>query len=48
MKSEDQIEAILLAGTELPVILKEDTAAGVPLLDTTKIHVEAAVAQLLE
>ena len=48
MKTEDQIEAILLAGTELPVILKEDTAAGVPLLDTTKIHVEAAVAQLLE
>lgn len=48
MKAEERIEAVLLAGTELPLILTEETAAGVPLLDTTKIHVEAAVARLLE
>ena len=48
MKAEDQVEAVLLAGTELPLILNEGTAADVPLLDTTKIHVEAAVARLLE
>ena len=47
MKEEDRIEAVLLAGTELPLILTEDNAGGVPLLDTTKIHVEAAVARLL-
>ncbi len=48
MKEEDGIGAVLLAGTELPMILTESTAAGVPLLDTTKIHVEAAVNRLLE
>jgi aspartate racemase len=48
MKEEDRIEAVLLAGTELPLILTESFAGGVPLLDTTKIHVEAAVNRLLE
>jgi aspartate racemase len=48
MKEEDRIEAVLLAGTELPLILTENTVGGVPLLDTTKIHVEAAVNRLLE
>lgn len=46
MKEDDNIEAVLLAGTELPLILTEDSAGGVPLLDTTKIHVEAAVERL--
>jgi aspartate racemase len=48
MKEEDRIEAVLLAGTELPLILTENTAGGVPLLDPTKIHVEAVVNRLLE
>jgi aspartate racemase len=47
MQREEHIEGSLLAGTELPLILTEDTAAGIPLLDTTKIHVEAVVARLL-
>lgn len=48
MKEQDGIEAVLLAGTELPLILTESNFAGLPVLDTTKIHVEAAVARLLE
>jgi len=48
MKDADRIEAVLLAGTELPLILKEETVQGLPLLDTTKIHVEAAICRLLE
>jgi aspartate racemase len=46
MKEEDRIEAVVLAGTELPLILTEDSVDGVPLLDTTKIHVEAAITRL--
>jgi aspartate racemase len=46
MRREDQIEGVILAGTELPLILTGDTAAGVPLFDTTRIHVEAAIARL--
>jgi aspartate racemase len=46
MRSEDGIEALVLAGTELPLLLR-DTAAGIEFLDTTVIHVEAIVDELL-
>jgi aspartate racemase len=47
MKGRDQIEAAILAGTELPLLLHGDEASGIPLLDTTQIHVKAVVARLL-
>lgn len=47
MRREEQIEGVILAGTELPLILKDDSASSVPLFDTTKIHVEAAITHLL-
>jgi aspartate racemase len=37
------VEAVILGGTELPLILKDDAHAGAVLLDTTKIHVRAAL-----
>jgi aspartate/glutamate racemase len=37
---------VVLAGTELPLLLR-DADAGVPLLDTTRIHVDAVVDRLL-
>ncbi len=40
MQEAEGIEAIILGCTELPLILSEEEA-GIPLLDTTKIHVEA-------
>jgi aspartate racemase len=46
MKKEERTEAVILAGTELPLILKEGSA-GVPLLDTTSIHVRALVARVM-
>lgn len=47
MREEVAIEGVILAGTELPLILREPTYNGIPLLDTTRIHVEAIVAHLL-
>jgi aspartate racemase len=44
---EAGIDGVILAGTELPLILRDPIHNGIPLLDTTKIHVEAAVAQML-
>jgi aspartate racemase len=41
------IEGLILGGTELPLILRETTHRGIPLLDTTRIHVERIVAELL-
>ena len=47
MKERDQVDGLILGGTELSLILREGTAAGLPVLDTTQIHVDAAVAWLL-
>jgi aspartate racemase len=47
MKSEDGIEALVLAGTELPLLLRDSGSPGIELLDTTVIHVEAIVNELL-
>ncbi|HYM59492.1 MAG TPA: amino acid racemase [Thermoanaerobaculia bacterium] len=40
------IEGVILGGTDLPLILR-DASASVPFLDTTAIHVEKAVAEML-
>ncbi|MFN2541442.1 MAG: aspartate/glutamate racemase family protein [Chthoniobacterales bacterium] len=47
MKQNTEIEGVILAGTELPLILREPDRDGVPFLNTTRIHCEAAVAQML-
>lgn len=47
LKVQESIEGLILGGTELPLILREETYAGIPFLDTTKIHVERAVAEML-
>ena len=44
---EAGIDGVILAGTELPLILRDPIHNGIPFLDTTKIHVEAAVAKML-
>ncbi len=48
MRAEDGVEAIVLAGTELPLLLRDFGDSGVEFLDTTVIHVEAVVDELLE
>jgi aspartate racemase len=39
------IQALILGGTELPLLLR-DADIGVPLLDTTRIHVARTVEEL--
>lgn len=46
MKAEDGIEAMILAGTELPLLLR-GSESNVEFLDTTEIHVEAIVEEML-
>jgi aspartate racemase len=48
MKERDQIEGVILGGTELPLLLQDKEVLGLPLLDTTEIHVRAAVQRMLE
>jgi aspartate racemase len=46
MKERDGIDAVILGGTELPLLLHGTDAAGIPMLDTTQIHARATVARL--
>jgi len=47
MKATSDIDGVILAGTELPLILRDAHHNGIPFLDTAKIHVEAAVVEML-
>lgn len=47
MQAEDGIEALVLAGTELPLLLRDSRGSDLRILDTTVIHVEAIVDELL-
>ncbi|HKZ03527.1 MAG TPA: amino acid racemase [Pyrinomonadaceae bacterium] len=47
MKQRDAIDAVILGGTELPLILRDASDQGIPFLDTTIIHVEQIMARLL-
>jgi aspartate racemase len=47
MKERDGIAGLILGGTELPLILRDAGDDELPFLDTTKIHVERIVAELL-
>jgi aspartate/glutamate racemase len=40
MKAEDSVEAIVLAGTELPLLLRGSSLPDLDLLDAAAIHVE--------
>jgi aspartate racemase len=44
MKERDAVEGLVLAGTELPLLLRGTDVPGVPFLDTAQIHVKAILA----
>jgi len=47
LRERDHIEGLILGGTELPLILRGAEHNGVPFLDTTRIHVDRIVNELL-
>jgi aspartate racemase len=47
LQERSQIDGVIVGGTELSLILRDESVFGIPILDTTQIHVEAAVAQLV-
>jgi aspartate racemase len=46
MREERGIDSVILGGTELPLILRDAQHHGIPLLDTMRIHAEAAVKEM--
>jgi aspartate racemase len=45
MKEGDAIDGLVLAGTELPLLLRGATVSGAPFLDTATIHGKAVLEQ---
>jgi aspartate racemase len=45
LKESHGIQALILGGTELSLILREPTVRDIPVLDTTKTHAKAIVAE---
>jgi len=48
MKEKIDIDGVILAGTELPLLLRDESHNGIALLDTGKIHCQAAVEVMFE
>ncbi len=47
MKNSEQIDGLILAGTEIPLILRDIPDQGIPFLDTATIHVKSIVDEML-
>lgn len=47
LRDQQQVQGIVLGGTELPLILRDPPNPGIPFLDTTTIHVQSIVAEML-
>ena len=46
LRTDEQLDGIVLGGTEIPLLLQSPLVAGLPALDTTALHVAAIVARL--
>ncbi|HKY43083.1 MAG TPA: amino acid racemase [Pyrinomonadaceae bacterium] len=47
MKARHGIEGLILGGTELPLVLRDEEHNGIRLLDTTRIHVDRLIDEML-
>jgi aspartate racemase len=47
MRERDRIEGVILGGTELALMFDEEKVGDLPLLNTTKLHVDAIVERIL-
>ena len=47
MKVREGLEAIILGGTEIPLLLRAGEHNGIQLLDTTRIHVDRLIIEML-
>ena len=47
IKAREGIDAVILGGTEIPLLLRTEEYNGMKLLDTTRIHVDRLIAEML-
>ena len=46
LREREGVDGVILGGTELPLLLQAPSVAGLPVLDTTELHVNAIVERL--
>ncbi len=46
MKAREGIEALILGGTEIPLLLRTEEHNGIQFLDTTRIHVDRLIEEM--
>lgn len=46
LQADESVDGVILGGTELPLLLRAPDVDGLPLLDTTALHVQAIVRRL--
>ena len=46
LREEENIDGVILGGTELTLLLSEPVVGEIPALDTTALHVDAIVKRL--
>ena len=46
MKARDGVEAMILGGTEIPLLIRIEEHNGIKLLDTTRIHVDRLINEM--
>lgn len=47
MKARESIEGLILGGTEIPLLLRAEEHNGIQLLDTTRIHVDRLITEMM-
>jgi aspartate racemase len=45
LKQREEIDGLILGGTELSLIVRDSTLCDIPVLDTTRIHAKAIIAK---
>ena len=48
LKAREGIEALILGGTEIPLLLRAEEHNGIHFLDTTRIHVDRLIEEMLK
>src|SRR6185503_1038296 len=48
MRAREGIEALILGGTEIPLLLRAEEHNGIHFLDTTRIHVDRLITEMLK
>jgi len=46
LRTSEDVDGVILGGTELPLLLGTPVVAGLPALDTTDLHVAASISRL--